>query len=126
MYFNVHREDYILAENITDASKKREFYNNVKAGAESGWDFSARWFVGPNGEPSLDLAGIATLDIIPVDLNAFLERNARILARYFRKKNNVVVSHIFNFSQPLVPIVHVRLLAVVSFFSKTFVESTVF
>ncbi|XP_008215783.2 trehalase [Nasonia vitripennis] len=83
-----YREDYLLAENITDPAKKREFYNNVKAGAESGWDFSARWFIAANGEPSLDLQDITTENILPVDLNAFLERNARILARFFRMRNN--------------------------------------
>nr|QUU43766.1 trehalase [Trichogramma dendrolimi] len=82
------REDYILAENISDPVKRQAFYNNVKAGAETGWDFSARWFVDAKGEPSLDLADITTEDIIPVDLNSFLEQNARTLARYNRKKNN--------------------------------------
>lgn len=85
-----YREDYLLAENIRDKSKKRKFYNNVKAGAESGWDFSARWFIGQNGDPSLELADIATEDILPVDLNAFLEKNARILARFYRKKDNLM------------------------------------
>lgn len=70
---------------------RRKFYNNVKAGAESGWDFSARWFIARNGTASLELADIATENVIPVDLNAFLEKNARTLARFFKIKNNTQV-----------------------------------
>ena len=41
-------------------------YRDLRAGAESGWDFSSRWFDGA------DLASIHTTGIVPVDLNAFL------------------------------------------------------
>ncbi|KAJ8681749.1 hypothetical protein QAD02_017541, partial [Eretmocerus hayati] len=81
-----YREDYELAAKAKD---KRQFYNNVKAGAETGWDFSARWFIDAKGNPSLDLHNIATEDIIPVDLNSFVERNARILAKYYKQKKNL-------------------------------------
>lgn len=92
MFIYLRREDYELAANIKSYQKRREFYNNVKAGAESGWDFSARWFVDETGNSTLDFQHIATEDIIPVDLNALLERNARILARYFARIGNKVVS----------------------------------
>lgn len=42
-------------------------YLHLRAGAESGWDFSARWFEDPN-----DIRTIHTADIIPVDLNCLL------------------------------------------------------
>ncbi|PZP47817.1 MAG: trehalase, partial [Pseudopedobacter saltans] len=42
-------------------------YRNLRSGAESGWDFSSRWF--SNGK---SLASINTTDIIPVDLNCLL------------------------------------------------------
>lgn len=41
-------------------------YRDLRAGAESGWDFSSRWLDGPS------LASIRTTTIAPVDLNAFL------------------------------------------------------
>ncbi len=41
-------------------------YRDLRAGAESGWDFSSRWLDGT------DLASIRTTAIAPVDLNAFL------------------------------------------------------
>jgi alpha,alpha-trehalase len=42
-------------------------YRDIRAGAESGWDFSSRWF---KDKPLL--SSIHTTDIIPVDLNALL------------------------------------------------------
>ena len=41
-------------------------YRNLRAGAESGWDFSSRWFEADQ------LASIETTFIIPADLNAIL------------------------------------------------------
>jgi alpha,alpha-trehalase len=41
-------------------------YRDLRAGAESGWDFSSRWLGG------LSLATIRTTTIAPVDLNSFL------------------------------------------------------
>jgi alpha,alpha-trehalase len=41
-------------------------YRELRAGAESGWDFSSRWLDGPS------LGSIRTTAIAPVDLNAFL------------------------------------------------------
>lgn len=43
-----------------------EVYRDLRAGAESGWDFSSRWLDGPS------LSSIRTTRIVPVDLNAFL------------------------------------------------------
>lgn len=43
-----------------------EVYRDLRAGAESGWDFSSRWLEG------YDLSSIRTTTIAPVDLNAFL------------------------------------------------------
>lgn len=43
-----------------------EVYRDLRAGAESGWDFSSRWLGGAG------LASIRTTAIAPVDLNAFL------------------------------------------------------
>lgn len=45
---------------------KNEVYRNLRAGAESGWDFSSRWLSGDN------LSSIRTTAIAPIDLNALL------------------------------------------------------
>ncbi len=42
-------------------------YRNLRAGAESGWDYSSRWF-----KDYKNLSTIHTTDIIPVDLNALM------------------------------------------------------
>jgi alpha,alpha-trehalase len=44
-----------------------EIYRDLRAGAESGWDFSSRWL-----EDGLTLSSIRTTAIIPVDLNSLL------------------------------------------------------
>jgi alpha,alpha-trehalase len=45
----------------------RQTYREIRAAAESGWDFSSRWFA-----DSRTLAAIDTTEIIPVDLNSLL------------------------------------------------------
>ncbi len=45
----------------------RSLYRDIRAAAESGWDFSSRWL-----EDGRSLASIQTTDIVPVDLNSLL------------------------------------------------------
>lgn len=61
-----------LREDTETASKSRRrqadrLFLHLRAGAESGWDFSSRWF-----RDHKSLGSIHTADIIPVDLNALL------------------------------------------------------
>lgn len=54
------------------ATPPRDTYRHIRAAAESGWDFSSRWFADKN-----DFSTIHTTDILPVDLNClmyFLEK----------------------------------------------------
>ena len=39
------REDFELAEQFKTTEEQDEIYINLKSGAESGWDFSSRWFI---------------------------------------------------------------------------------
>lgn len=57
-------EDLETAEN---AANKDKIFLDLRAGAESGWDFSSRWFRDPQ-----DIRSIHTTDLIPVDLNCLL------------------------------------------------------
>lgn len=68
---------------MNDANRQ-EFYVNIKSGAESGWDFSSRWFIADEGHNEGNLSHISTRNILPVDLNAFLCMNARLLSKMFR------------------------------------------
>lgn len=61
-----------LREDVKTADHSRhenfeKLYLDLRAGAESGWDFSSRWFSDPN-----DISTIHTTDIVPVDLNCLL------------------------------------------------------
>jgi len=60
-------------------------YMNLKTGAESGLDYSTKWFVGSEGEVTLALKDIKARHIVPVELNAYLCKNARILKDMYRK-----------------------------------------
>jgi len=51
----------------TSSEPKDVLYRNIRAAAESGWDFSSRWFADDH-----NLATIETTNIIPVDLNSLL------------------------------------------------------
>lgn len=60
------KEDFELGHELTgDAQVK--MYRDLRAGAESGWDYTSRWFA--DGE---NLSTIHTTDIIPVDLNSLM------------------------------------------------------
>lgn len=54
-------------------------YLHLRAAAESGWDFSSRWFTDPD-----DLNTIHTTDIIPVDLNCLLYHLESTIAKAYR------------------------------------------
>ncbi|KAK6114320.1 Trehalase family protein [Brugia pahangi] len=69
-----YREDYQTAERV-DRQRRRKLWRDIASAAESGWDFSSRWF---QNRKSMDT--IVTSDIIPVDLNAFMYWNMKILA----------------------------------------------
>ena len=77
-------EDYNLVRNFAEEKEdaKNEIYWELKTGAESGWDYSTRWFVS-NGTNQGELQDTKPRSIIPVDLNCFYAQNAQILAKYF-------------------------------------------
>jgi alpha,alpha-trehalase len=55
---------------------KEEVYRDLRASAESGWDFSSRWLA--DGKT---LNTIRTTDIVPVDLNSLLYQLETTIAR---------------------------------------------
>lgn len=64
------REESFLEDVQTARRSSRpakEIYRELRAGAESGWDFTSRWF----GQPD-DIGSIRTTAILPIDLNAFM------------------------------------------------------
>lgn len=53
-----------------------EVYRNLRAGAESGWDYSSRWL-----DDGRSLHGIRTTAILPVDLNSLLHHLESTIAQ---------------------------------------------
>lgn len=68
------REDFTIAQQLAEGERER-FYRNVRAAAESGWDFSSRWMRDPTS-----LASLETVDLAPVDLNSLLYHAERTIA----------------------------------------------
>jgi alpha,alpha-trehalase len=71
-----YRED--LATAHVSGRSQEEMYRHLRAGAESGWDFSSRWF-----SDGTTLAAIQTTDIVPVDLNSLLYQLELTLVRAY-------------------------------------------
>ena len=89
-----YKEDLHLAGEVTEAGAKKQLYKDLRSAAESGWDFSSRWFSDPE-----DFASTRTTSLLPVDLNCLMYHMELILERgsmlkgdkeaatYFRKKS---------------------------------------
>ncbi|HET8654803.1 MAG TPA: alpha,alpha-trehalase TreF [Longimicrobiaceae bacterium] len=75
-----YREDYQLAQTLPP-ERRGALYRNLRATAESGWDFSSRWMRDPS-----DLRTLETTALAPVDLNSLLYDEERTIAalRAFR------------------------------------------
>nr|QIJ96702.1 trehalase 1 [Glyphodes pyloalis] len=87
-------EDYSGAQNFQSNDRQTEYYIDLKSAAESGWDFSTRWFMDADGNNSGNLSTIHTKDIVPVDLNAIFANALQNMA-YFEGllKNTRRASH---------------------------------
>jgi alpha,alpha-trehalase len=81
-----YREDTELAR--SSGRDAPQLYRDVRAAAESGWDFGSRWFA--DGKT---LATINTTEIIPIDLNSLLFGHEQaIKAGCARAKDTACVS----------------------------------
>nr|ACV20872.1 membrane-bound trehalase [Nilaparvata lugens] len=76
-----YREDYSSAQSFRTEGEKEIYYGELKTAAESGWDFSSRWFV-LNGTNKGNLTNLKGSSIIPVELNAIIYWNAKLLAEF--------------------------------------------
>jgi alpha,alpha-trehalase len=62
--------------------KREQVWSDVASAAETGWDFSTRWFA-HNGTDAGNMRSIRTWNIVPVDLNAFMCSNSRMMASMY-------------------------------------------
>ncbi len=74
--------------------KREEVYRNLRAGAESGWDFSSRWLT-EDKEDGFKLSTIHTTKIIPVDLNSLLFHLEETISKAYKIKGDSKNSEIF-------------------------------
>lgn len=63
-----------------------------RAAAESGWDFSSRWFSDP-----MDIRSIHTTDIIPVDLNCLLYHLEITIAKAYGLSKTMLLTKGLNY-----------------------------
>lgn len=61
-----YKEDIEVAHQVPERQAS-DVYRDIRAAAESGWDFSGRWFADGNR-----LSSIQTTSLLPVDLNCLL------------------------------------------------------
>ena len=62
-------EDYSSSRVLSEA-RREVFYKEMRSAAESGWDFSSRWFVNTKNVTTDNLTDVHTSHILPVDLNS--------------------------------------------------------
>ena len=75
-----YREDVELARSLPLADRPA-LYRNLRAAAESGWDFSSRWM-----RDTTSLRSIETIELVPVDLNCLLHESERTIAALRRAR----------------------------------------
>ena len=83
------REDVETAE-ANETRDSSRLYLHIRAAAESGWDFSSRWFLDPH-----DLSTIHTADIVPVDLNSLMYHLELTIARSYKAMVNPIGARTF-------------------------------
>ncbi|VDN04914.1 unnamed protein product [Thelazia callipaeda] len=103
-----YRVDIIHASHLP-AEKRAKFYTDIASAAESGWDFSSRWF-----KDKLTIESIETTDIIPIDLNALICWNLEILQYLLKRTENYSKSKIFRDKREAL-----RFAMLVVFYNKT-------
>lgn len=84
-----YREDILIGTTFETDVERENFYSEVKAGGESGMDFTSRWFINEKGENIGTLRDLKTRSIIPVELNAILYWNAKIISEFYGYAKNV-------------------------------------
>uniref|UniRef100_E1TIY5 Alpha,alpha-trehalase n=1 Tax=Burkholderia sp. (strain CCGE1003) TaxID=640512 RepID=E1TIY5_BURSG len=86
-----YRED-VASSQQTPQRNPEDLWRNLRAGGETGWDFSSRWFADGKTLATVDVTSLA-----PVDLNCLLVDLERALAKAYRMRGDV--THAENMAQ---------------------------
>ncbi len=70
-------------EIFQESGRSEEIYRDIRTAAESGWDFSSRWFA-----DGRSLMTIQTTNIVPVDLNCLLYHLETTIGKAYSLNNN--------------------------------------
>ena len=81
-----YREDVELAHQSNQ--EPATLYKHLRAGAESGWDYSSRWF-----KDGKNFATLHTADLIPVDLNCLLFHLEQAIAEAYKLNGDLEKSN---------------------------------
>lgn len=76
-----YRQDIELSRHADQ--EPADLFRHLRAGAESGWDYSCRWFKEKNS-----FASIHTTDLVPVDLNCLLWFMEKTIASAYELKDD--------------------------------------
>ncbi|MFN8358246.1 MAG: alpha,alpha-trehalase TreF [Spirosomataceae bacterium] len=76
-----YKEDVAIAQLASQTPAT--VYRHLRAGAESGWDYSSRWL-----QDGQHLSSIHTTDIAPIDLNCLLYLLEQTLSEAYQVQNN--------------------------------------
>ncbi|ELA47543.1 hypothetical protein VCUG_00974 [Vavraia culicis subsp. floridensis] len=80
---NTYREARHFYKEYTAATLQDRIFSSLKSAAESGIDFSSRWF-----EDGMNMHTINTINKVPVDLNTLICRNMQIIAMLLRMRSD--------------------------------------
>jgi alpha,alpha-trehalase len=83
-----YKEDVLLAKQ--PGIKNPQIYRDIRSAAESGWDFSSRWFADGS-----QLKTIQTTKIVPVDLNCLLYNLELTLQKCYALKHNTAKERLY-------------------------------
>ncbi|KAG7444163.1 glycoside hydrolase [Guyanagaster necrorhizus] len=73
-------------------SQRSSLYAELASGAETGWDYTSRWFSNPAAGNS-DLKQLNVRNTIPVDLNSILYRNHIIMEQLYSDNETAAMKH---------------------------------
>ncbi|XP_049820361.1 trehalase isoform X2 [Aethina tumida] len=84
-------------DDITNArhfkkDEKKNFYSEMNSVAESGWEYSSRWIINADGSNIGTQLDSKIRSIIPIDLNAIMCGNYRMLSEMYKQMGDTVNS----------------------------------
>jgi len=82
-------EDYTLTKDLSE-QRRNKMNRDLRSAAESGWDFSSRWFA--DGK---NINTIQVTSMIPVDLNCLMYHLESTLARAYKEGGDLIKERYF-------------------------------